>query len=255
MASRGYAVSAVLVALTALVAVGGQWLLPGFFERLVAAEMSRMVKAKTVDVEVMTVPPYRLLSGAFDTLRIDIRGARFGELAVSGFFIDARGLDVDVRELLGRRKFVISKVDRLQSTLMLTEGDLSDYFSRAVTKGRVSSVRLVDGKAIVAGSIPFFNTNLNITLIGSFAIEKPTTIRFVPEELTVERTLLPKFLLNNFIVKEAFAIPIRVEDLPVPLEITDIRVERGRLFMFARKAEASEVAPEAAPEARPDTAP
>ncbi len=234
-ASRGYAVSLVLVAVTALVAVGGQWFLPGFFERLVAAEMSRMVKAKTVDVQIMTVPPYRLLSGSFDTLRIDIRGARFGELAVSGFFIDAHGLDVDVRELLARRKFVISRVDRLQSTLMLTEGDLSDYFLRTVTKGRVTSVRLVDGKAIVAGSVPFLSTNLDVNLIGSFAIEKPTTVRFVPEELSVQRTLLPKFLLNNFIVKEAFAVPIRVENLPVPLQITDIRVERGRLFMFAEK--------------------
>jgi uncharacterized protein YpmS len=187
-------------------------------------------------VESRAFPAWKLFRGELDSLSIDMRNARFGDLPVSALVIDGNYLSVDLQRLLGaKREFRIRRAESLKATLMLTERDLNQYLWKAVDPERSFNVSFAHDKASFAGKVRVLGVPFTVNLGGRFALVGPTTLRFVPDEFYLAQMKLPKWVLENFVAK-AFTIPLQVKGLPVEVRITRVLLEQGRLYLFAEQA-------------------
>ncbi|MDI3280301.1 MAG: DUF2993 domain-containing protein [Bacillota bacterium] len=221
------------VAVLAVLA-GSQWLLPPAFSSRVARVIGRAVEARAVEAVVYSFPALKLLAGEVDLLRVDARAARLGELRVSGLLLDAGGVRIDAGRLLRRGELAFQRVERLRATLYFSEEDLNAYLWATVDPQRLLKVRLERGRVHVSGRVPLLSLALKLDLEGRFVIEGPDAIRFVPERVAVEEAEIPRFLLDAFL-REKLTVPLQLKGLPVPVHLTELRLEEGHLYLFAAR--------------------
>ncbi|MDI6869895.1 MAG: DUF2993 domain-containing protein [Bacillota bacterium] len=225
-------VGAAAGAVVLLLGLAGDVVLPRLVARVIAAQLAGRTAAGNVQVEVESRPAWRLLYGEASYLHLDLRDARFGQLPVNSFLLDAHDLALDPGRLWRRGEIVLRRHGPLRATLRLTEADLNRYLWATADRDR--AFRLVLGRDTVTaeGSLALLGQRIPLRLQGRFRVEPPLTLRYVPEEFFLARVPIPKPLLENA-VAEVFAVQLRVEDLPVRVRLTDVRVEPGRLFLFA----------------------
>lgn len=215
------------------VAVAGEYWLPGAFERNIAASLSQATGARVATVEIGARPAWKLMLGRIDRFHADLREIRLGQLDASAFVVDADGVDVGVGALWRDGKIALSRLDRFNATLVLTQDDLNHYFWETVDKGRIFRMVLTGEKAYVLGKTTFLGVPLDLSLIGHFSVaEGGAALRFEPDRLTVEKTDVPKFVLDRFL-KERLTLPVDLAGLPVRLKISGTRAVDGKLFIFA----------------------
>lgn len=222
------------VAVVLVVLAGSQWLLPPTFSRRVAREIGRAVDARAVEAAVYSFPALKLLMGEIDLLSVDARTARLGKLTVSGLLLDAGGVRIDAGRLLRRGELAFQRVGRLRATLYFSEEDLNAYLWATVDPQRLLRVKLERERVRVSGKVPFLGLMLRLDLNGRFVIEGPNVIRFVPEKVAVEESELPRFFIDAFL-KEKLTVPLQLEGLPVPVYLTELRLEEGHLYLFAAR--------------------
>lgn len=218
--------------LVLLLWLAGDVVMPLVAARLVAAELAGRTAAGTVQVKVETRPGWRLLLGEVSYLHLDLRDARFGQLPVSAFVLDAHDLAMDPGKLWRRGGISLRRHGPLRATLRLTEADLNRYLWATADQERLFRLTLGRGTAAAEGSLSLLGQRIPLRLKGRFLVEPPLTLRYVPEEFFLAQVQVPRALLEN-VVARVFAVRIRVGDLPVPVRLTDVRVEPGRLFLFA----------------------
>lgn len=233
---RGKRALVLVLLVAAGLAVLGQVALPRFAANVIRAELLARTSAEMVTVETRAFPAWKLFSGRLDYLGIDMRNAKFGDLPVSAFYVDGNFLRVDLRKLLGqRREFRVERAESLKATLMLTERDLNQYIWRTADPDRNFKVGFSQEAASFTGQVRVLGVRFNVNLSGRFALVGPTTLRFVPDEFYLAKMKLPRWVLDTFVAK-AFTIPLQVKNLPVEVRITRIRLEQGRLYLFAEQA-------------------
>jgi hypothetical protein len=224
-------VAAVVGALL-VVGLAGGTLLPAIVERVVAAQLAGRTAAGDVEVKVEARPSWRLLAGEVSYLHLDLREARFGRLPVDSFVLDAYAVALDPGRLWRKGEIVVRRHGPLRATLRLTEGDLNRYLWATADKDKAFRLILGRGTASAEGSLALLGQRIPLRLKGRFVIEPPVTLRFVPEEFFLAQLPVPRPFLENVVAK-AFVVQIRVEDLPVRVQLTDVRIEPGRAFLFA----------------------
>lgn len=60
-------------------------------------------------------------------------------------------------------------------------------------------------------------------------------VAFEPERLSLERLEVPAFILK--MLAERWVIRLDFSSLPFPLELTDVRISGGRLYVYGRQAQ------------------
>jgi hypothetical protein len=234
--ARWWVRAAAVAGLALLLVLAGSAAVPPLVARLVAARLAGQTTAGNVQVKLAARPGWRLLFGEASYLRVDLREARFGELPVNGFVLDAYDLVLDPGRLWRRGEVLLRRHGPLRATLRLTEGDLNRYLWATADKERLFRLTLGRGTATAEGSLLLLGQRIPLRLKGRFRIEPPLVLRYVPEEFLLARVPVPRSFLANVVAK-VLAVEIRVEDLPVPLRLTGVRLEPGRLFLFARGQE------------------
>lgn len=225
---------AAVVALAGL-ALGGNALLPPLVSRLIAAQLAGRTVAGNVQVQVEARPGWRLLAGQAAYLHVDLRDARFGLLPVDSFLLDAYDVALDPVRLWRRGEILVRRHGPLRATLRLTEGDLNEYLWTTADKDRAFRLTLGAGTVTAEGSLPLLGQRVPLRLKGSFRLEPPLSLHYVPEQFFLASLPVPRALLESVVAK-LLVVRIRVEDLPVKVRLTNVRVEPGRAFLFASGA-------------------
>lgn len=218
------------VLLVAMMAVGA--VLPRLLSGVIASRLAGQTAARGVEVKAGARPSWRLLRGEIDTLHVDLREARFGRLPVNSFLLDAYDLRLDAPRLWRTGVLRVLRHGRLTATLRLTEADLNQYLWATADRERAFRLTLGRGFAQADGTLKVLGQPVPLRLKGRFVIDEPATLRFVPDEFFLAKMSVPRAILENVVAK-VFYVRIQVEELPVKVRLTEVRVEPGRLFLFA----------------------
>lgn len=216
-------------------ALAGDSFLPGLVSRMVASHLAGRTAAGNVAVRIQARPGWRLLYGEAAYLRLDLGEARFGRLPVNSFVVDAYDLKLDPLKLWRKGELVFRSHGPLRATLRLTESDLNQYLWSTADQERGFRLILGPGTATAEGSLVLLGQRVPLRLKGRFRVEPPLTVRFLPQEFLLGKVRVPRAFLEKVVAK-AFAGEIELRNLPVKVRLTDLRVEPGRMFLFASDA-------------------
>lgn len=211
--------------------VAGQLALPKLVEKRIEAGIVRSFDdVKFVDADVTAYPAFNLFVGRITSINLDVRRAAMGDLTLDAILLDGRNLTVDMRRLIAGEGVAVRSADSLKATFVIDEDDLNRYFWERVNQSQFFSVSLERGKAILSGRIRLLGRVLDVTVGGHFLVEGGTNVSFVPQEVTVENTRVPQLLLD--LIVQEWTIPLELDQEAIPLVITDLLVEDGKLLIY-----------------------
>ncbi|HEX6972026.1 MAG TPA: DUF2993 domain-containing protein [Limnochordia bacterium] len=221
--------------------VGSQYLLPPFFAKQLERALARSSGApKLVSVRLRALPAVGLIAGYVPALSIDIRGAQFGDMRVAAFLFDGHGLFVDAFRLWRGEGFALRHAERFNVTLALREADLNAYLWEKIDPDRQFRVQ-VDKEGIhLAGRVSVLGFGVDVRVAGRLVVRDGTKIAFEPDDVSLGQTRLPAFLQR--VLADRWGLLIDLSRAPVPLEIADVRTDKGMLFVYAHKPDGREAA-------------
>ncbi|HHW13376.1 MAG TPA: DUF2993 domain-containing protein [Firmicutes bacterium] len=215
-----------------LMTLAADALLPSLVARTAEQQLAARAQASEARVQIEARPGWRVLSGEASYLHVDLREARFGLLPVNSFLVDAYDLRLDPGRLRRQGEIVLRRHGPVQATLRLTEADLNRYLWATVDKEKAFRLVLGSGTAAAEGSLAVLGQRLPLRIEGRLRVEPPATLRFVPQEFHLAKMRVPRAFLEN-VVAQVLAVRLPLEDLPLRVRLTEVRVEPGRLFLFA----------------------
>lgn len=215
-------------------AVAAQLTLPGIVEqRIEVGLLNAFERVDLVRAEVRAYPAFALLGGRIDAINLDLRRVALGGLTVDAVLLDGRNVVVNLPRLLTGRGVEVTGADSLRATFVISEDDLNEYFWSRVHAARFFRVDLRRGRAVLQGTFHFLGRELDVTVSGVFKVTGGTRVSFVPEEITVENTAVPRMLME-MIAKE-WAITLDLEQAALPLVVEELLVEDGQLLIYGRR--------------------
>lgn len=227
--------SAVALLVALMIAFGGsQAYLPHMVEQRLATGIGKsMGPAERVSVQVMSFPALQLLTGRLQRLTVDMRQVELDGLKVEAFFVDAQNLVVDAQKLRRGEGVEVRAADSLRVSAVIAEAALNDFFWSKLDPSRAFSIKLEPNVAKLRGSVNFLGHSIDLTVNGHFEVVQPTQVGFVVDEVKVEKMSLPRFLMES--LAKRWSLQIDLASSAVPLEISDVRVEQERLFIYGRR--------------------
>jgi hypothetical protein len=227
--------SAIALLVALMVAFGGsQAFLPRMVEQRLAIGIGKsMGPAERVSVQVMAFPALQLLAGRLQRLTVDVRQVELDGLKVEAFLVDAQNLVIDAQKLRRGEGVQVRAADSLRVSAVIAEEDLNAFFWSKLDPSRAFSIELEPDVARLRGSVSFLGHSIGLTVNGHFEVVQPTQVSFVVDEVKVEKMSLPRFLMES--LAKRWSVQIDLAQSAVPLEISDVRVGRERLFIYGRR--------------------
>lgn len=224
----------VLILAAVLVLAAIQLALPRVIESRLEKELAAALPgARVVRAEVDAFPAVKLLWGRVDRLSLDVRRATFDGLVVDAALIDGRDLVIDAGRLLRREGVVITSAAELRATLAVAQDDLNEYLWSRLPDARGFQVSLERGAAAVTGAVNVLGRALDVRVSGSFRVEGPTQVIFVPEQVSVESARVPQFILD--LAAQAWQIGLDFRALPFGLGVEELRIDEGQLLIYGSR--------------------
>lgn len=215
-------------------AVASQLMLPGLVEQRIEAGLQQSFEqVSLVRAEVRAYPALALLGGRIHAINLDLRRVNLGGLTVDAVLLDGRNVVLDVPKLLSGRGVEVTAADSLRATFVISEDDLNEYFWSQVHTSRFFKVDLERGRAVLQGSLNFLGRELDVTVAGIFKVTGGTRVNFVPQEITVENTSVPRMLME-MIAKE-WGIALDLQQAALPLVVEELLVEDGQLLIYGKR--------------------
>lgn len=224
------AIFILVVALVFVVFVGGQAIIPPFVESQIASGIrSELPDADNIDVRASGFPAYRMLTGRFSRLAVDVAGLDVDGLRVERFRLRGEAAYFRVSGLL-RRELVLETAQRMTTELSIAAKDLAAYLEEKA--GTVLDVRVIleePSRATVVGGVSVLGQTLELGMSGRFTAEGGETIVFRPDSIVLLDEKVPPFLVES--IAEAWNLSIDVSGLPIPHRVETIRVEEESLII------------------------
>lgn len=212
-----------------------EWFLPRWASSRLEQSLRRSLgQPGWLQVQVRAFPAFRLLAGRIDRLHVEAREFPVGGLAVEACLLEGRGVVYDAPQLYRQGVFALNGLDSLRVSLVVNEKALNEYFWRQADPSHRFRLQLADSKASLSGSLEFLGRPLQLAVGGRLSIAGPTTLSFLPEELSLQQFQLPRFILDAF--ARRWTIHLDFSSLPFPLQLTDVTVQQGRLYVYGQKA-------------------
>lgn len=231
---------AILAVLLAAMA-GSQALLPEFVEKQMAAGITQSLDdAEAVHVNISSFPAVELLQGTVDDLTVDVREAVMSGLTIEAFLVDAHNLKLDMAALRQRNELIVQAADALTVTATVAEADLNAYFAQVSGTSNMK-VKLDPAETTLTGDVSVLGRPVEVTVKGHFSITGPTRVAFVVDDLLLMQTRLPKFIVEP--LAGNWGAEFDLAKAPLPLAITDLRIEKERLYIYGQRPEELPAAP------------
>lgn len=233
-----------LLGLVVLVLASSEFWLPGWAStRLERALRQELAPAGFVELEARSYPAFRLLAGRIDRLRAEGREFPVGGLRVEALVVEGQGVTYDGPSLYRRGEFRLRGADALRVTLVVNEQALNEFFWQQADPQHRFRLTFTDGQARLQGALNVLGRELSIRVSGRLTVKGADRVAFEPEQLSLEKLELPAFVLN--MLAERWVIRLDFSSLPFPLELTDVRINGGRLYVYGRQAQAQAQATQA----------
>lgn len=233
-----------LVVIVVVVFAATQIFVPPLLEARVGEGLTPLANGAPVHVKLSSFPAYRMLTGS--VARFDVRVEDFSVdgLPVAEFQMNARNVDVDVGRLLQGEALPVRGAERFAVEIVVTEDGLERYVNDALAfPGRVTTELTSEGLRL-SGDVTLLNNVVPVVVTGKFQRTGTTEIVFVPDDVAVQGTALPAFMVT--VLREAYTMDIDLNDAPLPLLVDEVLHESGRLILRGRPQALPGVAPASA---------
>jgi len=183
-------------------------------------------------VRLASYPSLRLLLGQFDQISIEATNVNLGGLVVNSYSLVAENVAVNMRELFTRRELRFRNEGRMQVRLAISEEELNKYLLKTIPALRGFQLQLHAESATVLGQVPLLNASFELVVRGKFVALGKDRVAFVPESVEMMGVALPPALLEAALRDTEFYMDLGAA--PMPLELTDVKMEPGQLIIRAR---------------------
>lgn len=210
-----------------------QWVVPAAIERVASTAVSSWLGPGDYRVRVDAAPRVGLLLGRFDRLEIEGTGLAAAGV-VDRLVVRLEDVRINPWRLLVDRRLDRPRARRLAFRVELRERDLARHL-RAELPFDDLTVRLRDGGFELQGRVSVGTGSTRIAMKGAFTVdpEAPRQVRLTVDAMRVNDREVPGFLVEQ--VLALILAPDLALDLerwfPVPVRITAVDVEEGRLIV------------------------
>lgn len=209
-----------------------QMFLPSLLEARVGEGLEAVLNGAPVQVHVSTFPAFRMLTGAFAKLDVNVQNFHMDGLQVADLRLEARNLDVDVRRVFRGETLPVRGSERFTMEAVITEDALTDFVNAALLFPGEVGTELSPTGVRISGDVALVGNVVPVVVIGRFEPSGESGIAFIVDDLSVQGTPLPAFMLA--VLKEAYAIRIDLNEAPLPLYVDEIVHESGRIIVRGR---------------------
>lgn len=185
--------------------------------------------------------PERTVRGRLANVTVDGDTVQLGNLLlVERIHLDLKGVEVDTD------KSQVTAVREAAFVVTVSEASLDEFLTGEGPQGerlRKMHVRLGDNQVTISGErevintkLPFLGTPVKIrvpfSLTGPLRVAGPTRMEIDPTRITVVG--IPVFGGPLNFIKDRFERSVELERLPFPVQLTEVRSEKGRLILAGK---------------------
>ena len=222
----------VLVLAAVVLVIGSYTFLPPFVERQFEGNIQdRLSLDETPEVGLNSEPPPNMLRGKFASGKIVIEGLDLDGIRPDRVVVNLDPFNLD---LLGSvRAGALESEEPLagEVRMNLSEKELVRLANEGNQGPRVQAVSLEPGRMTVDVQTQVIGVNVPVSVIGSLKL-RARTLEYEPERISAFGVRLPQSLSDQLVSQSGFEYPL--EDLPYGTDVSDIRVEEGKVVVEGR---------------------
>lgn len=127
---------------------------------------------------------------------------------------------------------LVRRADSLRVSAVVAEDDLNAYLWAKVDPSRRFQIRLTPEATRLEGSVKLLGRSIDLRMKGHFAVTGRALVEFVIDDVAVESVRLPRLIIDALTPR--WTVQIDLANSPVPLQLKDVRVEEGRIFIYGQ---------------------
>ena len=210
----------------AILLVFGETLLPAW-ARQTAETMLRDRGAESAEVTVESTPGILFLLGQIDTLKIDAKGLRIGDLRMERVQLTGSGVHFSSRDLfLDHRVHLISAED-LKLTGTVSENALRNLLAKRIDKLDNIKVTIDEDGVHATAEVKIFGRMADVVLEGR-VVEDAQALYFHMTQLDVRNALIGKANLGDIFGDIQIA---KLDALPLKTRIESVEHRKGAIVV------------------------
>lgn len=212
--------------------IGSYTFLPAVVEGLFGRAIQDGLERGTVSgVELNSEPSPSILFGRFESGRVVLEDADFEGVRPERTVVDADPFELNVLSSISNGTFQTGRPLSGKLRMELSEGEVK-RLANADNQGiAVEGVRLEPGEMVVEVKTTFMGITVPVSVEGVLELEGETLV-FEPRRISAFGTPLPGGITDRLVSRAGFEYPL--EDLPYDTEVSDVRVEEGKVVVEGR---------------------
>lgn len=222
-----------IILLIALVLVVGSYtFLPSFVERQFESEIQNILSPeKTPGVTLNSEPPLNILAGKFDSGKIVVEGLDLEGIKPDRVVVNLDPFNLDLLGSVRSGTLESKKPLSGEVTMDLSERELVRLANKDNQGPKVQDVSLRPDRMTVDVQTQFMGISVPASVTGTLKL-RARTLEFESRRISAFGVPLPQGLSDQLVSQAAFEYPL--EDLPYGTDVSDIRVEEGKVVVEGR---------------------
>lgn len=197
--------------------------------RQIRVELQREFETAEVEVRLQAPWGWELLFGRLPGLGITMHNAVAEHLNLAKVEVRGEQIRFERSAFWKDRQLNYEGAQKLESLVTVTEEDLNTYFWQEVDPNRSLHLVIQPTGVSLNGQLAFWNTEWDFALQGLLEIWQQSNLRFVPQNLEVQATRVPPFLLE--VLNENYDFVLDFSIFPYPITISDVQMEDGQIIV------------------------
>lgn len=210
----------------AILLVFGETLLPAW-ARQTAETMLRDRGAESAEVTVESTPGILFLLGQIDTLKIDAKGLRIGDLRMERVQLKGSGVHFSSRDLFLDHRVHLISVEDLKLTGVVSEDALRNLLAKRIDKLDNIKVTIDEDGVHATAEVKIFGRMADVVLEGKI-VEDAQALYFHMTRLDIKNALIGKANLGDIFGDIQIA---KLDALPLKTRIESVEHRKGAIVV------------------------
>ncbi len=186
-------------------------------------------------VDLEAYPSLRLLLGRFDSLTIVTNDVPLGGIVAREYRVALEHVSVNLRKLLFNQELEFIEPGEMYITIVISEAELTRYLWAQIPLLEGWQVLINPDELLVSGKADILNAQLDAEIRGGLSAVEGDKVHFEVRTVELQGISVPVALANLAFMGSEFYIDL--SEAPVPLELSEVRLEAGQLVLVARALE------------------
>lgn len=218
----------IFVAITIILGVFTQLLLPGIATGTVESRLKKLLDTESVQAHVTSTPAVMMALGYIGSMDVQAERGRLGKVRTQLLHLTGRSVSLDPAMLAGGH-LVIKDAEELRLEGVVSEANLQEYLEKNVKKLKNVEVKMTRDGVKAKAQIMIMGKNADVELEGAFVADDEC-IYLRTRRLEVRNSRLGKHLSLNLL--EEFPI-VDFNKINLPLSLEGVVHEDGRAIVRA----------------------